>query len=144
MKKEINPDGNKVTKKSTKVIQAYNEQEAKEFILKIFNKMQVRVEPNLPKHVFYDVDGNTMFELDYQYGYLWVSYIYIWFYLETKYSMEYSEVIERYIKHLVKEILYWKGLKPKDSNVKCFVPGAEHNYWKKTKSKQNPAPAGCR
>lgn len=120
----------KVTKKNTKVIQVYNEQEAKEFLLEIFDKMQIRVEPDMPRHMFFDIDGKTVFELDYEHGYLWVSDSYIWVFLEVKYSMVYSETIELFIKNMVEDIFNWQQMIPKRDTLKYLILGVENSYWK--------------
>ena len=56
------------------------EKEKRDFLLNVFNKMKVRVEPNYPGHVYYDVDGvGTVFEQDFNNERLWVSHSRIWY-----------------------------------------------------------------
>ena len=116
----IVPKGYKKSNKSTdeKLVFEFVEEkttknEAKKFLLEIFNKMKVRVVPIVPGHVYYNVDGmGTVFEQDFENNYLWVSYSHIWEVFESRFSMNYSE-IQLFIKSMVEETLEWKGLTPR-------------------------------
>lgn len=121
MKKQIEfviPKGYKKSDKSTdeklvfELVEKNIEKETREFLLDIFNKMKVRVEPDKPGRVFYDVDGmGTVFKQDFENNYLYVSYYHIWSAFEIEFSMKHAE-IQSLIKGMVEETLNWRGLTP--------------------------------
>jgi hypothetical protein len=98
MEKQIEftiPQGYKKSDKSTdeklvfELIEEKNiKKEAREFLFDIFNKMKVRVDPNCPGHVYYNVDGmGTVFEADCRFEYLRVSYEHIWSVFVSRFSL---------------------------------------------------------
>ena len=133
----IVPKGYKKSNKSTdeKLVFEFIEEknakdEAKKFLLEIFNKMKVRVELNRLGHVYYDVDGmGTVFEQDFENTYLWVSYRNIWKILESHFPMNYNG-IQLFIKSMVEETLGWKGLTPYVSCLHHLIRVGETLEWK--------------
>ena len=87
------------------------EKEKRDFLFGIFNRMKVRVDPNKPGRVYYDVDGmGTVFEQDFNNGYLWVSHTHIWTIFFNRFLM--NSEIQSFIKTMTEEILNWRGLTP--------------------------------
>lgn len=87
------------------------EKEKRDFLINVFNKMNVRIEPDAVGRVYYDVDGKTVFEQNFKCNKLYVSYSIIWNVFESKFSMKYGET-QRFIRSMVKYVLNWKGLTP--------------------------------
>ena len=99
------------------------EKEKRDFLFGIFNRMKVRVEPDKPGRVFYDVDGmGTVFEQNTENNYLRVSYDHIWSVFKTRFSMEFSET-QSFIKGVVEETLNWRGLTPATQSYIIHITG---------------------
>ena len=125
------PKGYKKSDKSTdeklvfELVEKDVEKRKRDFLFDIFNKMKIRVEPDKPGHVYYDVDGmGTVFEQDFKNNYLWVSYTHIWSAFEIEFLMKHAE-IQSLIKGMVEETLNWRGLTPQD----CL--NQTHRWWKR-------------
>ena len=84
-----------------------------ELFLDVIKDIKVREQIKYPESVFWEKNGEVIFEQNFKRNSLYVDYNSIWFIFEKIYGLQYSET-ELFIKNMVEEYLNWRGLTPSD------------------------------
>ena len=74
-----------------------------EFIKNIVDNLTIRKEEG-SNSTFYDHEGHTVFEYNPEFDALWVSWRYVWRIFENEYSMEYTNIQQFIIRHVVEAL----------------------------------------
>ena len=74
-----------------------------EFIKNIVDNLTIRKEKGSDS-TFYDYEGHTVFEHDPKRVALWVSWTHVWRIFENEYSMEYTNIQQFIIRHVVEPL----------------------------------------
>ena len=82
-----------------------------ELFLDVIKDIKVREQIKYPESVFWEKNGEVIFEQNFKRNSLYVDYNSIWFIFEKIYGLQYSET-ELFIKNMVEEYLNWRGLTP--------------------------------
>ena len=82
-----------------------------EFFLEVIKDIKIRPQTKYPDSIFWEKDGEIIFQQDLKNMVLWVKYNTIWKIFDKVFCMEYSE-IQELIKSMVEEHLNWKGFTP--------------------------------
>ena len=83
-----------------------------ELFLDVIKDIKVREQIKYPESVFWEKNGEVIFEQNFKRNSLYVDYNSIWFIFEKIYGLQYRET-ELFIKNMVEEHLNWRGLTPK-------------------------------
>jgi hypothetical protein len=99
----------------------------KEFFLDVIDGLKIKEESKYSDHIFWEKDGNILFEQDLKSKYLWVEYYHIWIVFENIFDMKYYD-IQSFINNMVEEYLNWKGFTSNEFNNDKLFMVEEHNW----------------
>ena len=82
-----------------------------DFFLDVIDGIKIKEQDKFPRSVFWEKNGEILFEQDLEANHLWVDYDKIWKVFETIFGLNYQE-IKDLLKGMVEEYPNWKGLTP--------------------------------